>query len=474
MGVATVMDTAMVIVMVMVTVIEAMNHKKINNIYKSEIMKRLTALIFLSVLYLPSFAQEEISLAEAVNHSAKSDNWFIAAGGNANLLLAEQDGLVNPLKRITYGGDFSIGKWFNPFTGARIQATYGALKGWNSYANKGGTYLGSGHRRSSNGYYPGISNNTGASSLLPAFDLKNHSGSEWHGFLQEFNYGALTLDVLANLSNYFYGHYSDRLVNIIPFAGIGVIGSFKGKENTYLNYPGHLVRDKWYWAVAKIGFTVDVRLLKNFSVYLEPTAYATNIDFDAYEGHSWGDAVLKLTLGVKYTFNPGFYNINKLTLNEIDRLNDRINENRRRLDEHQEILEHHENLLEKLQKSCEEKPVVIVDNNVRNKIELPFYVSFRLDSYKIEKSEYDRLSDLVEYIKENPNSNILLVGYSDRKTGTSKYNLNLSKKRAFAVAQELNSRGISSDRLDIQWKGDREQPFPDNDRNRAVIIVEQK
>jgi outer membrane protein OmpA-like peptidoglycan-associated protein len=344
--------------------------------------------------------------------------------------------------------------------------------GWNSYAGKGGTYLGNDHYRSG-GTYPGI-NIWGQNSKLPSFDLKDHSGSDWHGFQQDFNYGAFTLDILANLSNYFYGHYSDRLVNIIPFAGIGVIGSFKGKENTYLNYPGHLERDQWYWAVVKIGFTVDVRLSKHFSVYLEPSAYATNIDFDAYEGHNWGDGVVKLSLGLKYTFNPGLYNIGKITLNEIDRLNDKINENRRRLDEHQEILERHEGLLEKLQKSCAEKPVVIVDNNAQNELELPLYIRFRLDSYKIEKSEYKKLSDLVEYINENPNSSILLIGYADRKTGNPQYNLNLSKKRALAVSQELNLRGVSSDRLDIQWKGDKEQPFSDNDLNRAVIIVEQK
>ncbi|MDR1561807.1 MAG: OmpA family protein [Dysgonamonadaceae bacterium] len=437
-------------------------------------MKRLaTFIILLSAIFLPALAQEEISLAEAITRSTKSDNWFIAVGGNANLLFAEQDRLVNPLKRITYGGDFSIGKWFNPYTGVRINGTYGALMGWNSYAGKGGTYLGNDNYRSPHGTYPGIPI-TGQYSALPSFDLKDHSRSDWHGFQQDFNYGALTLDILANLSNYFYGHYSDRRVNIVPFAGLGLIASFKGKNNTYLNYPGHLVRDSWYWAVVKIGFTVDVRLTKNFSVYLEPSAYATNIDFDAYEGHAWGDAVVKLSLGVKYTFNPGFHDIGKITLNEIDRLNEKINENRRRIDEHQEILDHHENLLEKLQKCCEEKPVVIVDNISKNKVDLPFYIHFKLDSYKVEESEYRKLLDLVEYINDNSDSDILLVGYADRQTGSPKYNLNLSKKRVYAVAKELNEKGISSDRLELQWKGDTEQPFAENESNRAVIIVEQK
>ncbi|HBQ56250.1 MAG TPA: hypothetical protein DD786_03760, partial [Porphyromonadaceae bacterium] len=61
--------------------------------------------------------------------------------------------------------------------------------------------------------------------------------------------------------------------------------------------------------------------------------------------------------------------------------------------------------------------------------------------------------------------------YADRQTGTPAYNLALSEKRAKAVADALTSEyGIDSSRISVDWKGDTEQPYAENDWNRVAIF----
>ena len=73
-------------------------------------------------------------------------------------------------------------------------------------------------------------------------------------------------------------------------------------------------------------------------------------------------------------------------------------------------------------------------------------------------------------MKKN-NAPIKVIGYADKKTGTSKYNFGLSEKRARAVAKELIEKyGVSSDQITIEWRGSDEQPYAENNWNRVVIM----
>ena len=64
-----------------------------------------------------------------------------------------------------------------------------------------------------------------------------------------------------------------------------------------------------------------------------------------------------------------------------------------------------------------------------------------------------------------------LFGYADKKTGTSTYNMQLSEKRAKAVAKELIEKyGVSSNQITIEYRGSDEQPYSENNWNRVVIM----
>jgi outer membrane protein OmpA-like peptidoglycan-associated protein len=184
-------------------------------------------------------------------------------------------------------------------------------------------------------------------------------------------------------------------------------------------------------------------------------------------------------VGLQFNINKDFKPIESLlTKEEIDYLNSRINDNRSLIENQQNILERQQNLLERLEKQPAQKEVQTqqgsssaTSNSEIAKL-LPSYIYFQLDSYKIPFSEQNKLRDVILYLKDHPDSKLLLVGYADKKTGNNSHNLRLSKNRAETVANELKYQGINSNRLIIEWRGDKEQPFAQNDWNRVVVMLE--
>lgn len=85
------------------------------------------------------------------------------------------------------------------------------------------------------------------------------------------------------------------------------------------------------------------------------------------------------------------------------------------------------------------------------------------------------LDNIVTILKEAPSLNADLTGHTDA-AGPAPYNLELSKKRAQAVADYLKSNGIAEDRLKLSWKGEAEPVAPNNTRagraqNRRTAIT---
>jgi len=422
-------------------------------------------LILTTVVFSVAAQNDQNALRDVVERNTYGDNWFVSLGGNANLLTAEQDGRASVKDRLTFGGAFTVGKWFNPNFGARIQVMGGNLKGVNDvqyYPGNNAYYVNSTYGRTHETFPIGGE---------PKDNLNKykifHAKDGTTNFFQDFNYGTATFDLMANFTNLLRGHYREHnLIDVIPFAGLGYIHAFNNK-NTTPNYN---------FFVAKVGVRVNVNVTDNIAIYLEPQGNATEREFDGYAGTALGDGVVNVSLGVQYTFNKKFTTLTdivQLTADEIDRLNKKINDNRHLIENHQGILERQQDLLERLEKCCDEKkkePVKeVVDTGC-----LPEYVRFGLDSYKIEPIEQRKIAEVADYLKKNPNSKLLIIGYADRKTGNPNYNFKLSQKRVDAVAAELKRSNINATRIVSEWKGDKEQPFPQNEWNRVVVMVERK
>lgn len=98
-------------------------------------------------------------------------------------------------------------------------------------------------------------------------------------------------------------------------------------------------------------------------------------------------------------------------------------------------------------------------------------VRFTLNSARISDMEMVNIYNTAEYLKANPDQKVVIAGYADKDTGTSDYNMSLSKRRAEAVKKALVEKyGISADRLSVQAEGSNTQPYDVNNWNRIVIF----
>ncbi len=80
-------------------------------------------------------------------------------------------------------------------------------------------------------------------------------------------------------------------------------------------------------------------------------------------------------------------------------------------------------------------------------------ITFDVDEPNIRPDDHERLKKLGEFLKANPKADVLLEGFTDA-TGTEDYNLHLSRRRTFRVAQYLmDNFDIPRERIVIQWYG---------------------
>lgn len=80
-------------------------------------------------------------------------------------------------------------------------------------------------------------------------------------------------------------------------------------------------------------------------------------------------------------------------------------------------------------------------------------ITFDVDEPNIRPDDHERLKKLGEFLKANPQADVLLEGFTDA-TGAEDYNLHLSRRRAFRVAQYLmDNFDIPRERIVIQWYG---------------------
>ena len=79
----------------------------------------------------------------------------------------------------------------------------------------------------------------------------------------------------------------------------------------------------------------------------------------------------------------------------------------------------------------------------------------------IKDVSYESLGDLAQYMVDNPDFKIKIAGHTD-SDGGEQQNMILSKKRAEAVRDFLESRGVAADRCFVMWFGE-SQPLVPND-----------
>ncbi len=66
-------------------------------------------------------------------------------------------------------------------------------------------------------------------------------------------------------------------------------------------------------------------------------------------------------------------------------------------------------------------------------------VRFTINSAKISSMEMVNVYNIAQWMKANPDANVVIKGYADKDTGTAAYNLKLSERRAQNVYNVLTN-----------------------------------
>ncbi|HTJ23536.1 MAG TPA: OmpA family protein [Gemmatimonadaceae bacterium] len=100
---------------------------------------------------------------------------------------------------------------------------------------------------------------------------------------------------------------------------------------------------------------------------------------------------------------------------------------------------------------------------------------FDFDSDRLRAESKTNLDNLAKSLSDFGDSKLLLVGHTD-DVGTDSYNLDLSRRRAAAVADYLISRGVPAARIATSGRGEAEPVAPndtdsDRQKNRRVEVA---
>jgi outer membrane protein OmpA-like peptidoglycan-associated protein len=275
----------------------------------------------------------------------------------------------------------------------------------------------------------------------------------------KYNYVAPALTGHVDLTNLIGGFKSTRVVSVGIFAGIGANIGFNNDEaadaNAAIlkNTPNGL-RDgnalRYLWADTKtrllgqFGANVDFRLTDNWSLGIELQANTLN---DHYNSKKAGNAdwYFNGLVGFKYRFGKTY---TKRTVAPCCK---------------------QEKPVEKIVEKVVEVPVV---KEVTKKEPLRRDVFFTIRSSEVNIAEMQKVREVAEYMKANPDAKVTVTGYADKGTGNATLNEKFAAQRANAVVEALvKNYGISRDRITSESKGDTEQPYSEDILNRVAICV---
>ena len=308
----------------------------------------------------------------------------------------------------------------------------------------------------------------GARLALNGFQSKAGSNLTSGKYYWKWNYLSPTIDATCDLTSLF-GAPEDRIYNVGVLAGIGANIAFKNDEAWDTNKQiaadhGHpATSDVAYlgllWDGTKTRFTgrlgayVDFHVTPRIDVGLELTANTLSDNYNSKKAEN-ADWYFNGLVGVRF-------NLGKLT-KTVTRENPC-----------REVIV--EKIVEKPVEKIVER-VVYRDREVTNataevREPLKREIFFPIRGSQISPDDMKKVNEIVEYMKKYPDAKVTVTAYADKGTGNSKLNQMYSERRAKITHDMLVKKGVASKRIITIAKGDTEQPFIENDRNRVSICV---
>ena len=382
-----------------------------------------------------------VSAQEAKTEYVPNPYWYIQIQGGAQYTLGEVDfkDLISPNVQV------SVGRQFSPIFGARLSVNawqsraginFNEIPTWVQGAAGTGTVT------------PGL--------VVPAGQTK-----------VKWMYVAPGIDITFNLSNAIYGYNPNRIFNLSAFIGGGAnIGWGYDKESNWENAAlaaqHAAVGDnafEYAWTGTKVrgygraGLAADFKVSDAVSLGLEVNANTLSDHYNSKKAGNWDwyfNALAGVKINLGKTYSTRTIEAPKVPEKVIEKVIERV-----------------------VEKPCPQ-PTIAPTRAVAQKKEDKFRrdVFFMINGTQISKKEQEKVKEVADYMKANPNSTVEVTGYADRGTGNPKINSNLSQRRAQAVSNMLQRNyGIKKDRIKVDFKGDTIQPFAKDVENRVAICI---
>ena len=264
----------------------------------------------------------------------------------------------------------------------------------------------------------------------------------------QYKYLQGNLDLMADLSTLFCGFNPKRVFNGYILGGVGLNHAFDNDEANALDTRSHeleyLWQDKQNLVAGRFGLGCDLRLNDRLAINIEGNANVLSDKFNSKKAGNcdWQFNVLvglNIKLGKSYKKTaPVYY-------------------------EPEPIVEQPKP--QPVVKQPEPEPVAVVVEPMKQNI------FFALNSALLQKDQQSKIDAMVAYMEKYPASKVAITGYADKETGNPRINMTLSEKRANNVAEVLKAKGITADRIKVDYKGDTVQPYNTPKENRVSICI---
>ena len=386
-------------------------------------MKKYLFIMVLCSIIQTSFAQSKEGLSSEPARKATFinngfwDHWFIGAGAGANIYFGDRNSDADFFNRFTVAPEIQFGKWINPYLGTRIKGA-------------------------------GLTN--------------LHTFNDNASVMSRNRFATVQADLMWSMTDYFMKYSSNRVYSLVPYVGFGWAFGWD-----YTNQPTYASGySRMNGMTLNAGIINNLKLSDRVTLSIEFAATAVRSEFNQVK--SSGNYDILGTASAGLIFNIGktatFSEAELRNPQEIDALNSRINE---LYAQNQELAQRPVDCPDCPEPEViTEKVVEFEENPLINNV-----VLFKINQTKVDPYQGVNIYNIAQYLKDNPQFKVRVIGYTDRKTGTSQINEKLSAERAQNVARILISDyGISRDRVIVEWVGDKEPPFDKPEWNRAVIL----
>lgn len=397
-------------------------------------MKRILSLFLLAVIaVIPLCAQTPEAEQQTFN-----PHWYIQAQGGVGHTLGEADfgKLLSPSAAL------SVGRQFTPVWALRV--------GFSGWQGKGAWYKPS--------------------------------------QIYKFNFLQTNVDLMVDLANLIGDFRIDRTVNPYVLLGMGGNTAFNNGQAKEINDAGHKLSLLWtgskFVIAARVGAGVNFRMNDHLLLGMEVN---TNMLPDKFNSKRAGNADWQMNVIVGLTYSFG--NKNKKTTKPkaapvmaptaVVESVIPVVETPAMVEEVVLVVEAPV-VVEEMTPAVKPPAPVAIASEVKKDAPTPpspdSYktrkdVFFAINSSELATSENVKIDALVESLKANPQARVSVVGYSDAPTGNSMGNYWLSGWRAIRVRDALKKKGVGASRIDMNFVGDREQPYSDVQDNRVVICI---